>query len=243
MRTPVGLGLFLLVSFVSLPVAFAQPIVEAQANVQAPPPRQPMRYILANGNVLIGTEVGGDAEWLMIQTQNGVIQVRRTEISSMDYQVGQAGVAIMAPNQPPPVYMQQPPPRRRGRGLVIAGSILFGISYGLSALIGISVGHESPSAYWFLLPVAGPVVWAATVDCGSTDGLDDGCRAGAYFAGWFITLVQAAGMGMLIGGIAMGSSSDDPGQAEGGLRLAGHPLDIAPVLTPGYQGLALSSTF
>lgn len=236
--------LFALVSLFSSATAWAQPTGDAQVSVQAPmpmqpPQAQPMRFILTNGTTIIGTEAGGDAEWLMIQTPTGVMQVRRNEIASMDYQTGQPAVTVMAQPQQQPIYMApQPPPRRRGRGLLIAGAIVFGISYGLSALVGITAGQESPSALWFILPVAGPLMWASQTDCGSD--LEDACRSLAYTFGFFVTLVQAAGVTMLAVGMAMRSGDD--GQVQ---QAAVRPprLALSPILQPGYQGLALQTRF
>ncbi len=227
-------------------IAEAQPVVEVQAGMQAPvapPPPQVMRYILASGAIVIGSEVGGDAEWVMIQTGTGVVQIRRAEIASMDYQVGQGTVAVVAPQPQPQPYGQyaSPPPRRRGRGLLIAGSIVFGISYGMPALIALTVSQESPSALWFLLPVAGPLLWAGNT-CSDEGVWEDGCRALATTFAAFISLVQAAGMVMLIVGMSMRASSDDGQVADDGPRLA-HGLELTPVVTPGYQGLALRSAF
>lgn len=220
--------------------AEAQPIVEVQAGAQAPMPTQPMRFILTSGTILVGTEVGGDAEWVMVQTDAGVVQVRRSEISSMDYQTGQGAIAVVAPPpQPPPVQFGGPPPRRRGRGLLIAGSIVFGISYGISAFIGVSAGQESPSALWFLLPVAGPVVWATTVDCGGD--IFDLCRSMALIFGVFSAAVETAGVVMLAVSLSLRASSEEGQSAEAGP--ARPALALAPVVTPGYQGLALRSEF
>jgi hypothetical protein len=199
-----------------------------------------MRFILLNGTVLVGTQVGGDAEWVMIQTSTGVVQVRRAEISSMDYNVGQVaqpGVMVVAPQPQQPLYMG-PPPRRRGRGLLIAGSIVFGISYGLSALIGITAAGESPSALWFVVPVAGPILWANTTCDGGE--FESGCRALATTFGAFITIVQAAGMVMLIVGATMRAGDEPQPVAEGeeGLRLG-----LAPLLGPDFQGLGLRTAF
>jgi hypothetical protein len=239
LRTPIGFAVAFAAVFTGA-VAEAQPIVEVQAGAQAPMPPQPMRFILTNGTVLIGTQVGGDAEWVMVQTDSGVVQVHRTQISSMDYQIGQGAIAVVAPQPPPPVVQfAGPPPRRRGRGLLIAGSIVFGISYGLTALIGVTAGQESPSALWFLLPVAGPVMWARTTEC--SDDLLDLCRAMATTFGVFIAAIETAGMVMLVVGLSMRASSEEGQTAEAGQ--ARPPLALAPVVTPGYQGLALRSEF
>lgn len=250
-RTPIAVGLVVLAVLSSAAVATAQPVVEVQAGVQAPiapQPQmmaqpmqpQPMRYVLTNGTAIIGTEVGGDAEWVMIQTPNGVMQVRRVEIASMDYQTGQVGVVVAPqPQTPPPGYMVSPPPRRRGRGLIIAGSIVFGISYGLPALIGVS--SSSPSALWFLMPVVGPILWANNTDC--SGDFADGCRTLAVTLGAFLTAIQAAGAVMLVVGLSMRSGDD--AQAEAELRFADATprLRLEPVLAPGYQGLSLHTEF
>src|SRR5262245_44780821 len=93
----------LLVLAVSAPAVAARaqeqqpppPVVQAQP-MQAPQP-QTMRWTLANGQVFDGYEVGGDANFVMIQTPAGVMQVPRNQVVSA---VPVAGASVMVSATP-----------------------------------------------------------------------------------------------------------------------------------------------
>src|SRR5688572_29707054 len=161
-----------------------------------PPPVQPqpqtMRWTLANGQVFDGYEAGGDANFVMVQTSAGIMQVPRNQVVSA-VPIATAGVMMTAQPQAMPLPPAPPPRRRRpGRGLIIAGAVVFGVSYGLSALVGLSATTSSSDAAWWAVPIAGPLIWASQSDCDSDD-FDpdaDACRSLALSFGTFVTIVQ-----------------------------------------------------
>lgn len=88
----------------------------------------------------------------------------------------------------PPGYH---PVTRIRKGLVIGGALTFGITYLLNVLIGAAVSDlGGKSALRLAIPVAGPFTLLST-----------GTASGDVFL-VFDGLVQAAGVGMLIGGLA-----------------------------------------
>ncbi len=89
-----------------------------------------------------------------------------------------------------------------------------------------------------LLPVAGPVVYAAVADEDTGDG------SLALFIN--LTLLQGAGLIMLIVGASKSASARrEGGQAElpSQFRIGQAELRVDPVVTPSLQGLALSGHF
>lgn len=88
----------------------------------------------------------------------------------------------------PPGYRVE---TRTRTGLVVGGSIMFGLLYGLTAL-GASEA-ESSDAKWLYLPVVGPFVYASTLD-GDFSGV---ARFFLYVDG----LIQAGGAAMFIVGV------------------------------------------
>ena len=111
------------------------------------------------------------------------------------------------PMQAPRMVMQyrgQPVPpgyhieARPNRALIGGGAGLFGGFYLLSVLIGAgTIG--SPGAGFNFVPVVGPVIWAASNQCGYySSGL---CGLG-YVWGALDTIAQAAGVAMFIAGFA-----------------------------------------
>lgn len=83
-------------------------------------------------------------------------------------------------------------------GLVIAGPIVFGVGWMASALAGVIGGAESfggdKGMYAFMIPAVGGLVAIGTVEPAN--------REGATIGGVTSFLVQSAGIGMLIGGLA-----------------------------------------
>jgi hypothetical protein len=74
-------------------------------------------------------------------------------------------------------------------GLIIAGSITFGVSYGLTAFVGLIIGAlRGTQAQPIYIPVVGPLI--------------EGIRSpGALPVLGLSTLAQGAGVGMLVAGI------------------------------------------
>ena len=96
-------------------------------------------------------------------------------------------------HRPPPGYYEHSKIRK---GFVISGSIVFGVTYGLSYLIGtIGAGDDSADAY-LLVPVAGPIIWGYTKEC---DEYDSNC--GSPSLGWLLGIGQAVGISLFCVGI------------------------------------------
>ena len=83
---------------------------------------------------------------------------------------------------------------RPRRGLTITGGVLFGVSYGLSATVGILglSDRSSDGLGWFLVPALGPVIWALTSN-------RDGDGLGVAYA-TLDTIVQCGALAMWIYG-------------------------------------------
>jgi hypothetical protein len=141
---------------------------------------------------------------------------------------------------PVPVYdyrLEQRPRRpRRSRGLLIAGSILFAVSYVPPALIGLAVASQPREqcdcrdALRLLVPIVGPVMmWKPDRDFNF------------FFNALMVidTVMQVAGATMLVIGIIRYSASaqDDP-QAN---KHTGPQLSFSAMPTPGgaYGALRL----
>jgi hypothetical protein len=231
-------------------VALAQPqnppppAIPAQ---QPPPPivqspaERPMRFILTGGTVVIGTRMAEDAEFFTVNTATGLVRVRKSDVSSMDYNVmsgTQAPVTMApAPQLPPPTFNYTASrPRRPGRGLLIAGIILFSVSYGLTVFGASIAAVDNDSALLLFVPVAGPVLFAAV------DEASDGSVA--LFIN--LTILQAAGLIMLVIGATKGSSAPEQTAAShlpNSLRIGRAEVRLDPVISPRLQGLALSGHF
>lgn len=224
------------------PALPAQPQQQPTPAPIAPPvPERPMRFILTGGTVVIGTRVGEDAEFFTVNTASGLVRVRKSDVASMDYNVT-AGTATPTitpqPQLPPPSFNYTATrPTRPGRGLLVAGTIMFSISYGLTVFGATIASVENSDAFLLLLPVAGPVVYAAVADEDTSDG------SLALFIN--LTLLQGAGLLMLIIGASKSSSASRPGQSELApqLRLGQVDLRVDPIASPRLQGLALSGHF
>jgi hypothetical protein len=97
--------------------------------------------------------------------------------------------------------------RRRDKGAIIGGAIIFGLSYGLTALLGLALARgneqrQSEGGYYsssdddyspLLIPVAGPFVALGTAHPSTQGG------AALVFDG----LVQGAGVAIFIAGLAL----------------------------------------
>lgn len=226
------------------------PVVSAQPQPPPPPPavpaqaERPMRFILTGGTVVIGTRVGEDAEFFTVNTASGLVRVRKSDVASMDYNVSagttQAPPAVAPAQQlPPPTFNYTAQrPSRPGRGLLIAGTIMFSITYGLTVFGATIASVDNSDAFLLLLPVAGPVVYAAASD--DVDA-DDGSLA--LFIN--LTLLQGAGLIMLIVGASKGASARQGERAlmPNELRIGRADVRFDPVVTPSLQGLAVSGHF
>lgn len=87
-------------------------------------------------------------------------------------------------------------------GLLIASAVTFGVAYLTPVILGAPYGYADQGG-WLFVPVAGPVLnLAARTGCGEPDTRD--CRTADNFVAPGLitaTLVQVAGVGMLIGGL------------------------------------------
>jgi hypothetical protein len=81
------------------------------------------------------------------------------------------------------------------RGAVLAGSLMFGITYGLQVLVAASVDSEDEAERLFV-PVIGSWVFMGEV-CNRSSNDDDGCSFLALHG-----LTQTAGAALLVYGIA-----------------------------------------
>lgn len=91
-------------------------------------------------------------------------------------------------------YREGTEPRR---GMWITGLSIFASTYGLTALIGGAiVAEEEETGGWLLLPVVGPMGFAAQ------DGLDDADDRRGFAAMTLLSGAQAAGLTLLIVGLA-----------------------------------------
>lgn len=223
------------------------PPVASPAPPEAEPPvatnERPMRFVLTGGNVVIGTKIGEDAEFYTVQTASGPVRIRKSDIAFMDFNVQAGTTAPTMPMQPPqPVYAPpayppvSPPvapyparPRRPGRGLFIAGVIVFSVFYGLTALGGTIASTESPSALWLLIPVAGPLVFYAAGDADKD----------AFGILLVDSVAQAAGLVMWIMGRSIMDAAEEEGQVANPFRIA-DGVDLLPVTTAQAQGAVLS---
>lgn len=119
----------------------------------------------------------------------------------------------------PPPYYESPPPggvppgfhfeERPRKGLVIAGSVVFGALYTASAIPGAMSLSEPNALNWLLVPVAGPIVLSASMFGHSGD------FAGLSTIFGIILIVdgvgQLAGLAMLTAGLAATEQHLAPG--------------------------------
>ncbi len=218
----------------------AEPVVVAN--------ERPMRFVLTGGNVVIGTKTGEDAEFYTVQTASGAVRIRKTDIAFMDFNTDAGATPPLVQGAaPPPTYTPPPPmyapvapppvapyparPRRPGRGLFIAGVIVFSVFYGLTALIGTIASTEESSALWLLIPVAGPLVFYAT---GSPD-------RDAFGLLLVDSLAQAGGLTMWIVGRSIMDAAEG-GQASNPFEVA-DGVELVPLVTTRTQGAGLSLRF
>jgi hypothetical protein len=158
-----------------------------------------------------------------------------------------------APDAPPPPTSAPPPPastppwnssqpappgyhveRRINRGLVIAGSVVFGVAYvGIVIPLLIVAANGSPSAAVVTVPVGGPF-YLVPANLRGANGVPAVAGMAVLDA-----LVQAAGAGMLIGGIA-GKRVLVPGPSpQSTVQLAPVPLRFG----NGGAGIGIAGAF
>jgi hypothetical protein len=125
-------------------------------------------------------------------------------------------------------------PRRSHGGLVTAGVITFGVSWGVGATVSFIYATDSGSCSTFCndaqdylwIPVAGPLLFARS-------------DSGSDWTGIFILwgAAEAAGLTMLIAGLL----TRDAPAVQVGER--GPTLRLAPMLARGTGGLALTASW
>ncbi len=95
---------------------------------------------------------------------------------------------------PPGAQLRQ----HSNRGLVVGGAVMFGISYGLTIIAGAFCISSCNNGWALFVPVAGPIITAASSNTGS---YYSSSLYSSYLAlGIIDTLVQAGGLTMLIVG-------------------------------------------
>jgi hypothetical protein len=132
------------------------------------------------------------------------------------------------------------------RGWVIAGSIVFGVAYGLGLVSAASQDSSSPSK-WLAIPVVGP--WIALGALGSYD--EAACdrnssssskicpsKSGAQEAYPMLGIGQLAGIGMVLGGVLLKRTEIVPDV------IVEHEVTVAPFYAShGPGGLAVAGRF
>lgn len=129
----------------------------------------------------------------------------------------------------PPGYRVEERPRV---GLVVGGSVLFGLTYLFTAL-GASIASDvgDRDAKWLFLPVAGPFIYTTTYSC--DDGRSNGCTTGKTFL--FIDgLAQGGGVLMFVLGLS--------GQKML-IRNDVAKVQVMPMVGKNVNGLSLIGTF
>ena len=139
---------------------------------------------------------------------------------------------------PPPGYHLEENPRK---GLVIAGAVVLGVTYGLSASIGLAA--QNTDYRWLAIPVFGPfIALGARNECNSNnfgcEGIDTVVRFYLVLDG----IAQLGGAAMLISGVAFRKkelvSDTYYGRTEHGPRIA--TWSLTPDVMPGSRyGLVL----
>ncbi len=94
---------------------------------------------------------------------------------------------------PPPGYYEKSTIRK---GLVIPGAIVFGVTYGLSFLIGTMGSDDDNSDLYLLVPVAGPIIWGHSKKCDEYGG-----NCGSPTLGWMLGIGQAVGITLFYFGV------------------------------------------
>ena len=192
---------------------------------------RPMRFVLSSGTVVIGSRAGEDAEYWTVQTQGGLVRVRKTDVSYMDFRTNEsapapvvaAPVVTPAPPAPPPQL-----PRRGRRALLTAGIASLAVSYGLTGVVGAIVSIWDADANWMFVPVGGPMIYYRV---GNLDRDVFGLLL-------LSTIFQGAGLVAMILGIVLYTSGREE-EAVGGASRAPR-LAVNPMVGPDLRGLLVS---
>jgi hypothetical protein len=120
--------------------------------------------------------------------------------------------------------------RVRSKGKIIAGSALFGVSYGFSLFVAtaMSTGSSSNGAAYFYIPVLGPVLSELSMDVSSQDM----APVTVLFLGW--SVAQGIGLTLLISGCV-----GTPAQAQAPAL----PFSIEPLVMKDRTGLTVRMRF
>ncbi len=154
------------------------------------------------------------------------------------YGYGYGSPQVVPANQYAP-YSQQVQRRRStpGRGLRIAGWIVFSVTYGLSLMSGIGISADGgiEEGWPLFLPLVGPAI------IGSQLWAEDEELIGVGILSWIMSLAQIAGLAMAIVGHVRGSRADDEDDEERAEPQRG--LALVPGGPGGSPGLSLSAWF
>jgi len=215
---------FLPATRVAVARAVEQPVVQNE---------RPARYLLTGGGVVVGTKVGEDAEFFVVQTSSGVVRVRKTDIASIDFNTGGGGATPVAttgpapaPAPPPPVDNRYPGPSRTGHKVFTAGLWTFVGVYLFVSILGALISTADPDANWMLVPVAGPMLYYQFGDL----------HREVFGILLLTTILEGAAFTTMIIGAAMGSGD---AEASRGFHLA-DGVDLAPIVARDAGGLLLS---
>lgn len=127
-------------------------------------------------------------------------------------------------------------------GLIVGGSIMLGLGYGIPLSI-VAVAEFPNETDWLAVPVVGPWITMARMRFGSCDRtpglIDDPCDDGLEEAGdvlgavalGFTGVIQAAGLTMLVVGVASPKTKVVPVYA------------FAPLVLDGGAGLSVAGSF
>jgi hypothetical protein len=126
--------------------------------------------------------------------------------------------------------LSSPTERVRSKGKIIAGSALFGVSYGFSLFVAtaMSTGSSSNGAAYFYIPVLGPVLSELSMDPSSADI----APVTVLFLGW--SVAQGIGLTLLISGCV-----GTPAQTQA----PSLPFSIEPLVMKDKVGLLLRMRF
>ncbi len=130
----------------------------------------PARFVLTQGGLVVGTKVGEDAEYYLVQTQAGVVRIRKTDVARIDLNFGVQPSAQPQPQPPAPSTSSPSPPqasrgaqdeiaRRPGRALFLSGLIPSLSLYVIQAIGAVVVSIFDVAGNWLYVPVMGPVLY------------------------------------------------------------------------------------
>jgi hypothetical protein len=208
--------------------ALAAAPADAQPVVQNAPPVQ---WVLTSGTVVVGTEVSEDAEFYTVQTNQGLVRIRKTDVARIDMHPAAGPSAPPVVSSEPPVVSSgsRPPaplpaPRQDGGDgaesggtLILEGVLVFGLSYGLTALVGALVSLADPDGELLFIPVTGPIQFGVAQEVANNDWV--------YLV--IDSVCQFGGLVMILWGLI--TSGDDRSDAS---------LEVAPWIAAGEGGLS-----